>query len=33
MVEWMKDVCDVREKEAKDVTEGLTEKAKKLLAV
>jgi hypothetical protein len=29
----MKDVCDVREKEAKDVTEGLAEKAKKLLAV
>ena len=33
MTEWLKDVCELREQEAKKVTEGLAEKAKKMIAV
>jgi hypothetical protein len=33
MVDWLHDVCELREQEAKKVTEGLAEKAKKLIAV
>ena len=33
MVEWLRDVCEVRDHEAKNVTDGLAEKAKKLLAI
>ena len=33
MVNWLHDLCELRLQEAKKVTEGLAEKAKKLVAV
>ena len=32
MVDWLHDVCELREQEARKVTEGLAEKAKKLVS-
>merc|ERR1712100_178341 len=33
MVDWLHDVCELREQEAKKVTEGLAEKATKMVAI
>ena len=33
MIDWLHDVCELREQEAKKITEGLAEKANKMLAV
>ena len=32
MVDWLHDVCELREQGARKVTEGLAEKAKKLVS-